>query len=105
MKIIFTRILLSYCFSARANFSPPPQMNSTMMSANEEEFLDHEDGELWELASMEYPGKADGTMDLQEEDEDFDPDEPRLREWLKYLVALCWLLGLGIGLPAALSSE
>jgi len=89
----------------RANFSPPPQMNSTMMSANEEEFLDHEDGELWELASMEYPGKADGTMDLQEEDEDFDPDEPRLREWLKYLVALCWLLGLGIGLPAALSSE
>jgi len=80
-------------------------MNSTMMSANEEEFLDHEDGELWELASMEYPGKADGMMDLQEEDEDFDPDEPRLREWLKYLVALCWLLGLGIGLPAALSSE
>ena len=76
-----------------------------MMSVNDEEFLDHEDGELWELASMEYPGKADGTMDLQEEDEDFDADEPRLREWLKYLVALCWLIGLGIGLPAALSSE
>ena len=89
----------------RANFSPPPQMNSTMMSVNDEEFLDHEDGELWELASMEYPGKADGTMDLQEEDDDFDPDEPRLREWLKYLIPLCWLIGLGIGLPAALSSE
>ena len=44
MKIIFIRILFLYRFSARANFSPPPQMNSTMMSANEEEFLDHEDG-------------------------------------------------------------
>ena len=73
--------------------------------AEESRYAESVDGELWELASMEYPGKADGMMYLQEEDEDFDPDEPRLREWLKYLVALCWLLGLGIGLPAALSSE
>ena len=45
----------------RPNFSPPP-MNSTLV---EEEYLDHEDGELWELASMEYPGKAEDQMDLQ----------------------------------------
>lgn len=74
------------------------------MSNVEEEYLDHEDGELWELASMEYPGKADG-MDLQVDDDDFDPDEPRLREWMKYIVALCWLLGLGLGLPAAMQAQ
>ena len=42
------------------------------------------DGELWELASMEYPGKNEGDMDLEfEDEEDYVPDEPRLREWLK----------------------
>jgi len=82
----------------RANFSPPP-MNSTLV---EEEYLDHEDGELWELASMEYPGKAEDQMDLQGYDDDLDPDEPRLREWLRYIVPLCWMVGLGLGLPAAM---
>ena len=90
----------------RANFSPPPstmRMNSTMTNP-EEEYLDHEDGELWELASMEYPGKAD-EMDLAEDDDDCEPDEPRLREWLKYVVAVCWLLALGLGLPAAMQAQ
>jgi hypothetical protein len=71
----------------------------------EEDYVDHEEGELWELASMEYPGKADG-LDLQGEDEeDFDPDEPRLREWLKYIVCLCWMAALGLGLPAAFQAQ
>lgn len=61
------------------------------------------DGELWELASMEYPGKND--LDLEFEDVDGDDNEPRLREWLKYIVHLVWVVGLGIGAPAAMLAQ
>jgi len=87
----------------RANFSPPFLANSTM-SGVEEEFADPEEGELWELASMEYPGKAD-MMDLHVEEDESDPEEPRLREWMKYFVFLCWFLALGIGIPATLQAQ
>jgi len=60
------------------------------------------DGELWELASMEYPGKND--LDLEFED-DNDPEEPRLREWLKYVVHFVWVIALGIGAPAAMQAQ
>ena len=54
---------------------------------------------------MEYPGKNDG-LDLDfDDEEDFVPDEPRLREWLKWIVMSMWLLALGIGLPAMNESQ
>jgi len=69
----------------------------------EEEYAESIDGELWELASMEYPGRDD--LDLEFEEGDGDEDEPRLREWLKYVVHLVWLVGLGIGAPAAMLAQ
>ena len=43
--------------------------------------------------SMEYPGKQDGDLDLDfEDDDDYAPDEPRLREWLKWVVMSLWLV-------------
>ena len=45
------------------------------------------------LVSMEYPGKQDGDLDLDfEDDDDYAPDEPRLREWLKWVVMSLWLV-------------
>ena len=42
---------------------------------------------------MEYPGKQDGDLDLDlEDDDDYAPDEPRLREWLKWVVMSLWLV-------------
>ena len=67
---------------------------------DEEKYQESVDGELWELASMEYPGKNDG-FDLEFDDEEEDvPDEPKLREWLKWVVMSLWLVALGFGVPA-----
>jgi len=82
---------------------PGPRASSPLGLVEEEGYAGSVDGELWELASMEYPGKND--LDLEFEDVDGDVDEPRLREWLKYVVPLVWLIGLGIGVPAALLAQ
>lgn len=69
--------------------------------AEESRYAESVDGELWELASMEYPGKNEDEMDLEfDDEEDYVPDEPRLREWLKWVVMTMWLLALGIAVPA-----
>jgi len=52
--------------------------------------------DLWELASLDYPGREDGEMQYEVYD-----DEPRLREWLWMLIPLSYLLSLGFGIPAA----
>jgi len=74
--------------------------SSPLGQVDEERYAESVDGELWEMASMEYPGRNDG-LDLDFDDEDdYVPDEPRLREWLKWVVMLTWLVALGIGIPA-----
>jgi len=80
----------------------PPRASSPLGLVHEECDAGSIDGELWELASMEYPGKND--LDLEFEDEG-DDNEPRLREWLKYIVHLVWIVGLGIGAPAAMLAQ
>jgi len=82
--------------------NPGPRASSPLGLVQEECDAGSIDGELWELASMEYPGKND--LDLEFEDES-DPEEPRLREWLKYVVPLMWLVALGIGAPAAMQAQ
>ena len=78
----------------------PARTSSPLGQLHEERYAESVDGELWEMASMEYPGKADG-MDLDfDDEEDYVPDEPRLREWLKYVVMTMWFVALGIGAPA-----
>merc|ERR1711892_149463 len=49
---------------------------------------------------MEYPGRNE--LELGDDLEEEDPLEPRLREWLKYMVPLAWLVALGLGIPAAM---
>jgi len=79
----------------------PHRTSSPLGQVAEERYAESVDGELWELASMEYPGKQDGDLDLDfEDDDDYAPDEPRLREWLKWVVMSLWLVALGIGVPA-----
>ena len=69
--------------------------------AEESRYAESVDGELWELASMEYPGKNEDEMDLEfDDEEDYVPDEPRLREWLKWVVMTMWAVALGIAVPA-----
>ena len=69
--------------------------SSPLGQVDEERYAESVDGELWEMASMEYPGRNDG-LDLDFDDEDdYVPDEPRLREWLKWVVMLTWLVALG----------
>ena len=91
----------SYAGSVSGQFSPNrshrgPRASSPLGHLEEESV----DGELWELASMEYPGKNDGDLDLDFDDDDVEPDEPRLREWLKYCVWAVWLVAFGFGVPA-----
>ena len=81
-----------------------PRASSPLGQLEEERYAESVDGELWELASMEYPGKNDG-LDLDFDDDDVEPDEPRLREWLKYVVWGMWLLALGVGVPAVQQAQ
>ena len=80
-----------------------PRASSPLRMVEEEGYAASVDGELWELASMEYPGKND--LDLEFDDPEGEDNEPRLREWLKYIVHLVWLIALGIGAPAAMLSQ
>jgi hypothetical protein len=82
--------------------TPGPRSSSPLGLVQEECDAGSIDGELWELASMEYPGKNDLDLEFEEEG---DEDEPRLREWLKYIVHLVWVVGLGIGAPAAMLAQ
>ena len=81
-----------------------PRASSPLAQLEEERYAESVDGELWELASMEYPGKNDG-LDLDFDDDDMEPDEPRLREWLKYVVWGVWAVALGVGVPAVQQAQ
>lgn len=54
--------------------------------------------DLWESASLDYPGREELYMD---QDDEFEPEEPRLREWLRWGIPFCYLLALCFGVPAA----
>ena len=77
----------------------PARTSSPLSQVHEDKYAESVDGELWEMASMEYPGRNDLDLEFDDE-EDYVPDEPRLREWMKWVVMTMWLLGLGIGAVA-----
>ena len=84
------------------NMHSAPRASSPLHTMEEERYAESVDGELWELASMEYPGRNDLDLDLTEEEEE---EEPRLREWLRWLVPLSWAAALGVGVPAAMLAQ
>jgi len=85
-------------------FLSPPHSGtraaSPLRMVSEEYAASEAEGDLWEAASLDYPGRED--MDMYEEE---DEDEPRLREWLWFLVPLSYCLALGFGLPAATNTN
>jgi hypothetical protein len=65
--------------------------------------------DLWDAASLDYPGNQSptGWEFLAEEDEN-DPlfyEEPRFHTWHYWLMGLTWGLALAIGVPAAMFTE
>ena len=66
--------------------------------------------DLWDQASLDYPGRmspgGDGWEFMQDENEDIIfYDEPRYHTWHVILLALTWVLAIGMGVPAALFTE
>ena len=65
--------------------------------------------DLWDAASLDYPGNQSptGWEFLAEEDEN-DPlfyEEPKFHTWHYWLMGLTWGMALGIGVPAAMFTE
>lgn len=67
-----------------------------------------EDVDLWDAASLDYPGRqsprtiTDWEEVYENDDELIFYDEPRYHHWHLYLLCLTWLLALGLGIPAAM---
>ncbi|XP_023324282.1 uncharacterized protein LOC111698230 [Eurytemora carolleeae] len=81
----------------------PPQRQmrsgSSPLKMVEEEYAPSLIGsDLWDAASLGYPGLDEFEMDHED-------DEPRLREWLQWFIPVICLLSLGFGIPAAASME
>ncbi len=82
-----------------ATSSPLPEVSA-------EEELD-----LWDAASLDYPGRqspGEGNGWEFMEDEEDDPrfyDEPRYHSWHFWILHLTWVLAIGMGIPAAMFVE
>ena len=66
--------------------------------------------DLWDAASLDYPGNQSptGWEFLGEEDDENDPlfyEEPKFHTWHYWLMGLTWGLSLAIGVPAAMFVE
>ena len=59
--------------------------------------------DLWDAASLDYPGREEDDYPGMDMEDDFDPNEPRLREWLKWVAHACWILALGFGVVAGMT--
>ena len=67
-----------------------------------------EDMDLWDAASLDYPGRqSPGMIDEWDEREDelIFYDEPRYHQWHKWLLISTWLGALAFGIPAAMYVE
>lgn len=87
--------------------APPARTSSPLGMLQEhhhEGYAASMDGsDLWDAASLDYPGREEGM--IEDMDLDFDPHEPELRVWLKWVTLSCWFIALGFGIPGAMNMQ
>ena len=67
-----------------------------------------EDLDLWDAASLDYPGRQSpraGDFEEFENEEIMFFDEPKYHSWHYWLLHLSWLLAIGLGVPAAMFTK
>jgi hypothetical protein len=88
-----------------------PQQGRRFMASSPLQEATEEDLDLWEAASLDYPGRQSpdgaGGWDFMDQDEDriFSYDEPKYHTWHYWLLGLTWLISIGVGVPAAMFVE